>query len=385
LNENVKNLLSFITKLAHDDQAESRLERAEGACVCFNQAIADLGTAVASFEQAAKLNPSSPQAYGEAAQAFLLRAQCEAALGAIADAKLSPSRQTSVQTVKDALKQKFVGFKLPPNLNRAMVDGQNNLQQALARLIKAKAEAALVTTERRDLAPVADQMAKKDIDDSLKSINTPSDKRRKGGTRQSKDAKDGTASATSTEAGTGSRGSQDGAGSADGSLPELAALQKLKTRLHRLREGAKELGKSFDADEQKASRKVADARREVSQTSDPLNHSLDLQRALRAANAACAINTYTDAVSLRALAQIYFSQGNFDQAVYYQKLAVIYATEGQRPLLSASLHAYESVVGIISEKKKPQTVFTPGGQSKGAKQSAQGDDRQSDDSDDDGA
>ena len=65
---------------------------------------------------------------------------------------------------------------------------------------------------------------------------------------------------------------------------------------------------------------------------------------------------------------IYASQCNFDRAEYYQKLAVIFAGEDDRPEALATLGVYEKMGDFILVKKQPKTPPAPAGQAKGAKE-----------------
>jgi hypothetical protein len=72
---------------------------------------------------------------------------------------------------------------------------------------------------------------------------------------------------------------------------------------------------------------------------------------------------------LQVLAEAFASQCNFDRAVFYQKLAVIFASEDERPQLMLTFREYTNMDDLITAKAKPKTPLLPAGQGKGAKAS----------------
>ena len=98
-----------------------------------------------------------------------------------------------------------------------------------------------------------------------------------------------------------------------------------------------------------------------------LDKSEYLQQAKRSARTACEKGNFASAESLKILAAIYASQCNFDRAEFYQKLAVIFASEDERPQLLQTLHDYRKMDDLITEKAKAKTPPSPAGQGKGSK------------------
>ena len=330
LPANLRILKVFLRRLA-EPKADLG-DRAAAACVCLAEALKSLRTAAGAFEQATKISPSLAVAYRDCGLTYYSIAQCEAALGAIAAAKLPSGGALSAAAP----------VALPPNLDRAMFEGQNALERALDHLVAAKEEAALVAAENRDLLGAEDAMAKHYITAALK----PGD------------------SAAEHAA---------GAGGARAPKPadEYADLPRLRMKLRGLRESAAKLTKELAKEERRIARKVAAASAEVAASCDVLGRSATLQRAQRAARAACETDSYTDSDSLKLLALIYAAEGNFDRAEYYQKLAVIFAREDDRPEILATLNVYREMGDFILEKKLPKTPPAAAGQAKGAKPSDQ--------------
>jgi len=92
-----------------------------------------------------------------------------------------------------------------------------------------------------------------------------------------------------------------------------------------------------------------------------LNNCQNLVRARQSAMAACEKGNFAGAGSLSILAAVYAAQCNFDRAEFYQKLAVIFATDEQRPKILETLENYRAALGLISAKKLPKTSSLPGG------------------------
>ncbi len=113
--------------------------------------------------------------------------------------------------------------------------------------------------------------------------------------------------------------------------PYTTNLPLVRSKLRELRTEAARIEKLVAKEEQQARKALADANAELQASYDALNNSRYLQQAKRSARAACEKGNYTNAESLEILAAIYASQCNFDRAEFYQKLAVIFASEDERP------------------------------------------------------
>ena len=93
-----------------------------------------------------------------------------------------------------------------------------------------------------------------------------------------------------------------------------------------------------------------------------------MKSAEQSARAACGKENYATGTSLQVLAEAFASQCNFDRAVFYQKLAVIFASEDERPQLMLTFREYTNMDDLITAKAKPKTPLLPAG-AKGAKAS----------------
>ncbi len=103
-----------------------------------------------------------------------------------------------------------------------------------------------------------------------------------------------------------------------------------------------------------------------------LDKSAHLQSAERSARAACQKGNFASADSLQILAEVYASQCNFDRAEFYQKLAVIFASEDERLQLLQTFHEYSKMDELVTAKAKAKTPASSGRQGKSSKSSEDG-------------
>lgn len=153
--------------------------------------------------------------------------------------------------------------------------------------------------------------------------------------------------------------------------PDQTDLPMVEKKLQELRTDAAAAKRLVDRDEEKATRALAIANAELTASCTTLNKSENLQQAQRSARVACDKNNYADADSLNILATVYAGQCNFDRAVYYQKLAVIFASEDDRPAVMQALEQYRKMADLVTEKKKAKSPPSPAGQAKGSSQPAE--------------
>ena len=97
-----------------------------------------------------------------------------------------------------------------------------------------------------------------------------------------------------------------------------------------------------------------------------LNGSEHLKQARQSANAACEKSNFAGAESLNLLAAVYAARCNFDRAEFYQKLAVIFATDETRPEMLLTLADYRAMLDLVEAKKSAKTIPSPGGKGGGA-------------------
>ena len=64
---------------------------------------------------------------------------------------------------------------------------------------------------------------------------------------------------------------------------------------------------------------------------------------------------------MNLLAAVYAAQCNFDRAEFYQKLAVIFATDETRPEMLLTLADYRAMLDLVEAKKSAKTMPSPGG------------------------
>ena len=85
----------------------------------------------------------------------------------------------------------------------------------------------------------------------------------------------------------------------------------------------------------------------------------NLVRARQSAQAACEKGNFAGAASLSILAAVYAAQGNFDRAEFYQKLAVIFATDVERPKILETLEDYRADTGARLGEETSQNLVAP--------------------------
>jgi hypothetical protein len=143
-------------------------------------------------------------------------------------------------------------------------------------------------------------------------------------------------------------------------------------KLRQLREQAAKLSQEIEsAHEKQTEEDLRHAKTRLAASTDTLERSENLQRARESARVACEKGDYTNGGSLQLLAAIYANQCNFDRAEYYQKLAVIFAAEDERPRMMTTLDDYRQRGEFVLTKKQAKTPPAPAGQSKGAKGSGE--------------
>ena len=113
------------------------------------------------------------------------------------------------------------------------------------------------------------------------------------------------------------------------------------------------------------------AKQDISQATAALDHSYAmlnkshyLQSAEQSARIACGKANFSSGGSLQVLAETYASRCNYDRAEYYQKLAVIFATEDERPQLLQTFRDYTKMDDLLTEKAKAKTLLGAAGQGK---------------------
>ena len=313
----------FLKRLS--PQRPAMAQRAQAAGVCLAAAIESLQKAVAYFDKAVGLSPDLVDAYRDRGLAYYRLAQCEATLAAIEDS--DPGLHAAIQgPASDPA--------LPQKLDRALVDGRKRFEKALDHLVDAREQEALIAAEKKDIASAADAIAKNYVAAALKRGDSAAKEREKAET-------------------TG---------------PEKTDLAIVGKKLRQLRTDAETLTKRVGRDVQKAAQALAIANAELAASCDALNSSRNLKEAKRSARAALRKGNYSSAESLKILAMIYASQCNFDRAEFYEKLAVIFISEDERPAALQTLEQYRKMGQLVTERKKAKTPPSPPGQAKGSAQ-----------------
>jgi hypothetical protein len=145
-------------------------------------------------------------------------------------------------------------------------------------------------------------------------------------------------------------------------------LRTVGKTLCQLRADAAEVKRLAEREEQKVTQALAIANAELAASCNTLNNSGNLQQAKRSARTACEKGCFASAESLKILATVYAGQCNFDRAEYYQKLAVIFVSEDERPAMLQTLEHYRIMGQLVTERKRPKTPPSPPGQAKGSAQ-----------------
>jgi hypothetical protein len=301
--------------------------RAGAVCICLAVEINLLHAAVECFDEVIGLCPDLVEAYRDRGLAYLSLARCEAILASIEEA--DPDLHKQIASLDPG------GTLLPHKLDRALVDGRKHFNDVLEKLPAAKDKDALIATEKQDLANAVDELAKNYISSALKRGGPDAREQKRG----------------------------------DAAAQSASSLQTVQEQLVQLRIDAARLDNQLDQDEKKAKEDLSKANAALDECYTILDKSEYLKKAQRSARTACGKGNFASAESLKVLAAIFASQCNFDRAEFYQKLAVIFATEDERPQLLRTMHDYEKMDDLISEKAKPKTPTAPAGQGKGSKSS----------------
>jgi hypothetical protein len=304
--------------------------RAHAVCVCLAVEIKLLRAALKCFDEAVGLSPDLVEAYRDRGLAYLALARCEAVLAAIEE--VDPDLQKQLASLDPE------GAFLPQKLDRALVDGRNHFNDVLEKLPDIKAKEALIAAEKQDLANAVEDLAKNYVTAAIKHGGSDAKEQKRG----------------------------------EAATQPASSLLTVREQLVQLRIDAAKLEDQLDQDEKKVKEDLSKANAALDESYTMLDKSEYLQQAERSARTACGKGNFASAESLKVLAAIYASQCNFDRASFYQKLAVIFASEDERPQLLRTLHGYEKMDDLITEKAKAKTPPSPGGQGKGSKQPGDG-------------
>ena len=139
-----------------------------------------------------------------------------------------------------------------------------------------------------------------------------------------------------------------------------SSLPAVQEQLVQLRTDAAKLEDQLDQDEKKAKEDLSKANAALDESYAMLDKSEYLRQAERSARTACGKGNFASAESLKVLAAIYASQCNFDRAEFYQKLAVIFASEDERPQLLQTLHDYRKNGRTYHREGKSKDPAFPG-------------------------
>ena len=238
------------------------------------------------------------------------------------------------------------GALLPQKLDHALVDGRKHFNDVLEKLPAAKDKEAFIATEKQDLANAVEELAKNYVAAAIKRGGSDAREQKKG------DAATQPASSLATI------------------QEQLVQLRIDAAKLEdRLDQNEKAEALTTKTDEKKAKEDLSKANAALDESYTILDKSEYLRLAKQSARTACGKGNFASAESLRILAAIYASQCNFDRAEFYQKLAVIFASEDERPQLLQTLRDYRKMDELITEKAKAKTPSSPTGQGKGSKSS----------------
>ena len=268
-------------------QRPATASRARAVCVCLAVEIQLLHAAVKCFDEAVRLSPDLVEAYRDRGLAYLSLARCEAVLAAIEEG--DPDLHTQLASLDPE------GALLPQMLDRALVDGRKHFNEALENLPVIKAKEALIATEKQDLANAVEDLAKNCVTAAVKHGGSDAKEQKRG----------------------------------EAATQPASSLQTVQEQLVQLRIDAAKLEDQLDQDEKKAKEDLSKANAALDESYAMLDKSEYLRQAERSARTACGKGNFASAESLKVLAAIYASQCNFDRASFYQKLAVIFASEDE--------------------------------------------------------
>ncbi len=334
---------------------KTRLAAAHAACFCLAAEIQSLHEAVKCFDQAVAQSTDLVEAYRDRGLADLALARCEATLARILDSlneKVDPGF-LEFQKQLHALDPQWA--MLPQKPDRVLVEGREQFDAALKSMQAAKAQKAEIAAQKQLVTNAAGDLAKSYVMAAVKRPGLGPKGQRKG-------------EAAVKGAGMDARGQEKGNAAAQ---PE-SSLPKLRQQLQQLSDDVSNLGKELNQDDAKATAALNKATAALDDSYTVLDKSLCLRDALRSARMACAKENYATADSLQILADIYASQCNFDRAEFYQKLAVVFASEQERPQLLQTYQDYKKMDDLITEKAKAKTPASSGGQGKGSQSSGGG-------------
>ncbi len=327
--------LDAFTKCRQDPKpgsdAKQGLAIAHAACFCLAAEIQSLHEAVKCFDQAVAQSTDLVEAYRDRGLAYLALARCEATLAAILAAleKVDPDFQTQITGLAPD------GALLPQKLDRAVVDGREQFNAALNTLQAAKAKEGAVATEKQEIAKAAADLAKNYVAAAIKHGGPDAKEQKKG----------------------------------DAASQSASILQTVRGQLEQLQADAGKVATQLDLTDGKTKADLATAEAALDDSYTMLGRSAYLRSAEQSARTACGKGNFASADSLQILAEIYASQCNFDRAEFYQKLAVIFASEDQRPQLLQMFHEYAKMDELITAKAKAKTPSSSDGQGKGSKPS----------------
>ena len=334
----LESLDAFCNECKNPQQGIAMADRAHCACVCLAVEIRLLQLARKCFDEAVELNPDLVESYRDRGVAYLALGRCEATLAAIETAIKGTAIEKALPGLKDEVAKLMPDPQrpgLPPKLERALVDGRRRFEDGLRELNQAKVEQSLIATKKQDIAYAAAKLAEDCVANAIHQGGA--------GAKQQKSGK---------------------------AAPRPALdLLEVQDQIEQLRNKEVQLGKDLDQEEKKV-------REEFSKANAALNESyttLEASQCLRDAKQSRgppARRAILQSPTARIMAEIYASQCNFDRAQYYQKLAVIFASEDDRPQLLETYRDYRAKDAAINAKAAPMTPPSREGQGRGSGRSA---------------
>ncbi len=232
------------------------------------------------------------------------------------------------------------------------MEGRAQFDAALKSMQAAKAEKAEIAAQKQLITNATADLAKNYVTAAVKHAGLGGKVQKRGG-----------AAIKHTDVDAKRQEKGNAAAQPDVSLPTL------RQQLQQLANDVSNLGKEFNDDDAKATAALNKATEALDDSYTMLDRSQYLRDALRSAQMACGKGNYATADSLQILAEIYADQCNFDRAEFYQKLAVVFASEQERTQLLQTYHDYDKMNTLITEKAKAKTPVSSGGQGKGSKSS----------------
>jgi hypothetical protein len=229
-------------------------------------------------------------------------------------------------------------------LDRALVAGRTQFDGTVVKLHKAQDDLARVSEEQKDLADAEEELARRYLTVAVSRGDAGGKAVNKAATPK---------------------------GYAAGQTTDLPAIRQ---KLRQLRAEADAMAAEADGEKREAEirGRLRDANAALAKSYDVLNKSENLSRARGSAHAACDLGNYANAESLKLLAAVYASQCNFDRAEYYQKLAVIFTSEDDRPNVLATLDEYRKMGELVLPRAHAKTPGVPAAQAGRSKASSDG-------------